>query len=147
MTQATAIEQGSVTLNVLLAKAKECATPSFLGNKLGDYWTTLHALPDSSLQVQVKCTPDLTTPTHYVRGSYNGIICEIVTHRGQILAHESIWEIIEPETTVGSDWQQYEQYLAEIVHSQIDELNQPNIIRHLLANEIHTLAQTLQALQ
>ena len=77
----------STLLNQLLARAATTATPSFLGEKLGDHWITLNALPDGSLRVQAKLSPDeLTTE----RGYCYGLQVELVTHRGQILAHEAL---------------------------------------------------------
>jgi hypothetical protein len=132
----------SLLLNQLLARAAATATPSFLGEKLGNHWVTLNALPDGSLRVQAKLSPDdLTTD----RGYCYGLQVELVTHRGQILAHESLWGIQEPDA-FGQQWQAFEQELSRVAGELIAELNQPALIRRLLTNELEQLGLTLQAL-
>ena len=132
----------STLLNQLLARAATTATPSFLGEKLGDHWITLNALPDGSLRVQAKLSPDeLTTE----RGYCYGLQVELVTHRGQILAHEALWGIEEPNG-FGQEWQAFEQNLSRVAGELIAELNKPARIRKLLTNEIEQLGLTLQAL-
>lgn len=145
MTTTTA--RPSTLLDQLLTGAAATATPSFLGNKLGDYWSTLNALPDGSLRVQVKLSPDEIAndePTTGCGYCY-GLMVELVTHRGHILAHEALWRIEEPEG-LGQQWQAFEQELSSIAGALIAELNQPAVIRRLLSNEIEQLGLTLQAL-
>ena len=132
----------STLLNQLLAGAAATATPSFLGEKLGDHWITLNALPDGSLRVQAKLSPDeLTTD----RGYCYGLQVELVTHRGQILAHEALWGIEEPNA-FGQQWQAFEQELSRVAGELIAELNKPARLRRLLTIEIEQLGLTLQAL-
>jgi hypothetical protein len=137
-----AADRPSILLNQLLTRASAIATPSFLGEKLGNHWITLSALPDGSLRVQAKLSPDdLTTD----RGYCYGLEVELVTHRGQILAHEALWGIEEPDA-FGLQWQAFEQELSRVAGELIAELNQPAMIRRLLANELEQLGLTLQAL-
>ena len=132
----------STLLNQLLAGAAATATPSFLGEKLGNHWITLNALPDGSLRVQAKLSPDEMTAE---RGYCYGLEVELVTHRGQILAQDSLWGIEEPDA-FGQQWQAFEQELSRVAGELIAELNQPATIRRLLTNELEQLALTLQAL-
>lgn len=132
----------STLLNQLLTGAAATATPSFLGEKLGDHWSTLNALPDGSLRVHARLSPDEQTID---RGYCYGLMVELVTHRGQILAHESLWGIEEPDG-FGQQWQAFEQELSRVAGELIAELNQPAVIRRLLTNEIEQLGLTLQAL-
>ena len=132
----------STLLNQLLAGAAATATPSFLGEKLGNHWITLNALPDGSLRVQAKLSPDDQTPE---LGYWYGLEVELVTHRGQILAHDSIWGIEEPDA-FGQQWQAFEQELSRVAGELIAQLRQPELIRRLLTNEVEQLGLTLQAL-
>ena len=146
MTQTTALEP-SLTLNKLLAQAIEIATPSFLSDNLENSWKTLNALPDGSLRVHIKMVPDEAIFKDYEPGYYYGLIVELVTYRGQLLAHDSIWGIREPNTFEDGAWQSFGQHLSELAAELIRELNQPGLIRRLLANEIENLSLILQAIQ
>ena len=136
------IARPSTLLNQLLAGAAATATPSFLGEKLGNHWITLNALPDGSLRVQAKLSPDDQTTD---RGYCYGLQVELVTHRGQILAHEALWGIEEPNA-FGQQWQAFEQELSRVAGELIAELNKPARLRRLLTIEIEQLGLTLQAL-
>ena len=142
----------SLTLNALLNQAIATATPTWIDThcEVRTFNTmrraTVAALPDGTLSYCLALVADSDVPADYEPGSYVGLICELIGPDGQLLAHEAVWGIREPDTYSDAEIQPYLGCLAEHAACLMREATDISAIRRSLQHRLELIAHTLEAL-
>lgn len=142
----------SLTLNALLSQAIATATPTWIDThcEVRTFNTmrraTVAALPDVTLSYCLALVVDTNVPADYEPGSYVGMICELIGPAGQLLAHEAVWAIREPDTYSDTEIQPYLNCLAEHAANLMREASDVAAIRKSLQHRLELIAHTLEAL-